>query len=167
MNLQFTRRHMMRLAAFSAIPISGAIWYKASKSSLQSAIRKTVQIAFGPDILSQDDLKAFARDIAPVVPLLVDEAAIRSATDWCARMERQNRLFQDPDLLKAARLEAEEQHRVFTNFIATRFVESTDFAYDPNADRVYYSGLLTEWPASKVIVCAPLAAYGDDDGWPV
>jgi len=130
-------------------------------------IGKTVQVAFGPGLIADIELRDFARELAPLVARSLPLEVLHDAADWVAQLDKEETLFKDPDLLKAARQEIEDRHGMFARYVSTRFVESTVFAYYPNTHQVTYIGLFAEWPSPRSTVCAPLTSFDQDDGWPL
>ncbi|MEM9043702.1 MAG: hypothetical protein AAGC81_03330 [Pseudomonadota bacterium] len=164
--MSLSRRQVFRAVAFFSAPAGAGAYLFLHRPAGYEAIKETVKVAFGPDILSDNDLERFAEDLAPYLGHYLSQDDLLAAAEWFKNLDREAIATGDQAALEFARAAAEEAPRRFARFVATHFVESTDFAYGPSAARVRYLGLFSEWPALSAFRCAPLVDYDADDGWP-
>lgn len=154
------------LAAVS-LTASALLWRRAERMSLEEAIKTVVQIAFGENALSSDDLERFATDLSPLLIGTFPATYLIACQDWAGQVAPNGVEALDETARARARSSAEQKPAQFASFIATHLVMATGYAFDTQIRPQPYFGLMEEWPSPRALTCPPLADFSMEDGWPV
>ncbi|MEM6828170.1 MAG: hypothetical protein AAF553_09525 [Pseudomonadota bacterium] len=165
MNLK--RRHVLVGLAGIGAPFGTVFWRRFSRPSLNEAVKSVVQVAFGTEILTQEDLELFAQDLEPWLEQVFPATYLAGCRDWIGRTAPNGVAALGRAEVEHARVEAEGDVDHFTRFIATNLVAATGFGFAPDTRPLPYYGLQEEWPAPRIASCSPLANFSMDDDWPV